>query len=124
VLRRIPEGVKEVIGTRLNRLSPGCNAVLANAAAIGRTFNEEVLAALLDTESEDALAGALEEALAAAVIEPAVEPRCYQFSHALVRETLYDEIPPTRRARDAAWSRSDVEPRCPRAPLLRGPARR
>jgi DNA-binding NarL/FixJ family response regulator len=99
VLRRIPEGVKEVIGTRLNRLSPGCNAVLANAAAIGRTFSEEVLAALLDTESEDALAGALEEALAAAVIEPAVEPRCYQFSHALVRETLYDEIPPTRRAR-------------------------
>ena len=99
VLRRIPEGVKEVIGTRLNRLSPACNAVLANAAAIGRTFSEEVLAALLDTESEDALAGALEEALAAAVIEPAVEPRCYQFSHALVRETLYDEIPPTRRAR-------------------------
>ena len=48
VLRRIPEGVKEVIGTRLNRLSNACNAVLANAAAIGRTFSEEVLAALLD----------------------------------------------------------------------------
>ena len=99
VLRRIPEGVKEVIGTRLNRLSPGCNAVLANAAAIGRAFSEEVLAALLDAGSEDALAGALEEALAAGVIEPAVEPGCYQFNHALVRETLYDEIPPTRRAR-------------------------
>jgi DNA-binding CsgD family transcriptional regulator len=98
VLRRIPEGVKEVIGTRLNRLSPACNAVLANAAAIGRTFSAEVLAQI-DGGAEDTLSAALEEALAAAVIEPASEPGCFQFSHALVRETLYDEIPPTRRAR-------------------------
>jgi DNA-binding NarL/FixJ family response regulator len=98
VLRRIPEGVKEVIGTRLNRLSPACNAVLANAAAIGRTFSAEVLAQI-DGGAEDALSAGLEEALAAAVIEPAAEPGCFQFSHALVRETLYDEIPPLRRAR-------------------------
>jgi hypothetical protein len=98
VLRRIPEGVKEVIGTRLNRLSPAYNAVLANAAAIGRSFSAEVLARI-DGGPEEALSAALEEALAAALIEPAAEPGCYQFSHALVRETLYDEIPPTRRAR-------------------------
>ncbi len=98
VLRRIPEGVKEVIGTRLNRLSSACNAVLANAAATGRVFSAEVLAQI-DGTAEDALSGALEEALAAAVIEPAAEPGCFQFSHALVRETLYDEIPPLRRAR-------------------------
>ena len=53
-LRRIPEGVKEVIGTRLNRLSNQCNAVLANAAAVGRIFSVEVLGALLDGVSEDA----------------------------------------------------------------------
>jgi predicted ATPase/DNA-binding NarL/FixJ family response regulator len=98
VLRRIPEGVREVIGTRLNRLSRACNAVLANAAAIGRTFSSEVLAQIAGG-GEDALSAALEEALAAAVIEPAAEPGCFQFSHALVRETLYDEIPPPRRAR-------------------------
>ena len=98
VLRRIPEGVKEVIGTRLNRLSPACNAVLANAAAIGRSFSAEVLARI-DGGAEEALSAALEEALAAAVIESAVEPGCFQFSHALVRETLYDEIPPLRRTR-------------------------
>jgi DNA-binding NarL/FixJ family response regulator len=97
VLRRIPEGVKEVIGTRLNRLSNACNAVLANAAAIGRTFSAEVLAQI-DGGAEDALSGALEEALAAGVIESAAEAGCFQFSHALVRETLYDEIPPPRRA--------------------------
>jgi len=98
-LRRIPEGVKEVIGTRLNRLSKSCNAVLANAAAIGRTFSVEVLARLLDEVPEGELMAALEEALAATVVEPVAEPGCYQFSHALIRETLYDEIPAIRRAR-------------------------
>ena len=98
VLRRIPEGVKEVIGTRLNRLSPDCNAVLANAAAIGRSFSAEVLAHI-DGGAEDALSAALEEALAAAVIEAVAGPGSFQFSHALVRETLYDEIPPLQRAR-------------------------
>jgi DNA-binding CsgD family transcriptional regulator len=98
-LRRIPEGVKEVIGARLNRLSQPCNAVLANAAAIGRTFGAPVLGSLLDSATEDQLTAALEEALGAGVIEEAAEPGSYQFSHALIRETLYDEIPPVRRAR-------------------------
>ncbi|MGH8683550.1 MAG: helix-turn-helix transcriptional regulator [Burkholderiales bacterium] len=98
-LRRIPEGVKEVIGTRLNRLSRSCNAVLANAAAIGRTFSVEVLARLLDEVPEGELVAALEEALAATVVEPVAEAGCYQFSHALIRETLYEEIPAIRRAR-------------------------
>jgi DNA-binding NarL/FixJ family response regulator len=98
-LRRIPEGVKEVIGTRLNRLSRSCNAVLANAAAIGRAFRVEVLARLLDEVPDTELMAALEEALAAAVVEPVAEAGCYQFSHALIRETLYEEIPAIRRAR-------------------------
>ena len=35
---RIPEGVREVIGRRLNLLSAACNEVLALAAVIGRDF--------------------------------------------------------------------------------------
>jgi DNA-binding CsgD family transcriptional regulator len=97
-LRRIPEGVKEVIGTRLNRLSPLCNAVLTNAAAIGRAFATAVLGELAAV-AEDQLAGVLEEAVAAGVVEEATEPGSYQFSHALIRETLYEEIPAVRRAR-------------------------
>jgi len=97
-LRRIPEGVKEVIGTRLNRLSPLCNAVLTNAAAIGRTFATAMLGDLAAV-TEDQLTGVLEEALAAGVVEEAAEPGSYQFSHALIRETLYEEIPAVRRSR-------------------------
>ena len=132
-LRRIPEGVKEVIGTRLNRLSNQCNAVLANAAAVGRTFSVEVLGALLDGVSEDQLLSSLEEALAAAVLEQAAEPGSYQFSHALIRETLYDEIPAIRRRAAASPDRRhaggavtggelDVAPLRPRSSLLRGAA--
>ena len=33
------------------------------------------------------------------MIEESAEPGTYQFTHALIRETLYDELPATRRAR-------------------------
>lgn len=98
-LNRIPEGIKEAIGTRLNRLSGACNAVLRDAAVIGRRFSARVLERLVEEPGEDGCSAALEEAAAAAVIEAQAEPGAYQFSHALIRETLYDEIPVTRRAR-------------------------
>jgi DNA-binding NarL/FixJ family response regulator len=96
---RIPEGIREAIGTRLNRLSAACNALLANAAVIGRRFSARILERLPDDPGEDARSAALDEAVAAKVIESQAEPGEYQFSHALIRETLYDEIPATRRSR-------------------------
>ena len=35
----IPQGVREVIGRRLNRLSASCNEALAAAAVLGRDFD-------------------------------------------------------------------------------------
>jgi DNA-binding CsgD family transcriptional regulator len=96
-IHRIPEGIKEAIGTRLNRLSAGCNEVLTHAAVIGRAFRLDVLSRICGGERE--IGAHLEEALAASVIEELAEPGVYQFSHALIRETLYDEIPPMQRAR-------------------------
>jgi DNA-binding CsgD family transcriptional regulator len=98
-LNRIPEGIKEAIGTRLNRLSSTCNAVLRDAAVIGRRFSARVLERMSDDPGEDARSAALEESAAAAVIEAQPDAGAYQFSHALIRETLYDEIPATRRSR-------------------------
>ena len=40
---RIPEGLRDVIGKRLSRLSPECNRLLAIAAVIGRDFDLETL---------------------------------------------------------------------------------
>ena len=97
---KIPEGVREVIGRRLNRLSQHCVQMLTLASVIGREFSFEETAWLLDSVSEDGLLELLDEAAAARVIEelPQAVGR-YQFSHVLIRETLYDELPATRRAR-------------------------
>ena len=94
---RIPEGVREVIGRRLNRLSQRCNETLTTASVIGREFELRQLTPLVEDMSEDRL---LEEALAARVIEelPQAVGR-YQFTHALIQETLIEELTLTRRVR-------------------------
>jgi class 3 adenylate cyclase/DNA-binding CsgD family transcriptional regulator len=93
---RIPEGVTEVIGRRLNLLSAGCNEVLALAAVIGRDFACEVLQRAAAPLSEDMILEALDEAVAAHVVEE-VAPERYRFTHNLIRMTLYDELRIARR---------------------------
>lgn len=97
--RRLPAGIHAAIGSRLNRLSPRCNEVLVNAAVIGRHFELPVLLSMNDGLSGEACEHALEEAFQAGIIEETAEAGVYRFSHALVRETLYDEIPAIRRPR-------------------------
>ncbi len=96
---RIPEGVQQVIGRRLNRLSEGCAQTLAIASVIGREFGLVELQHLIDHMTEERLLEALDEGLAARVIEELPATGRYQFSHILIRETLYDEMTATRRAR-------------------------
>jgi tetratricopeptide (TPR) repeat protein len=97
---RIPEGVREVIGRRLDRLSDECNEVLAVASVIGREFGLDQLKMLLEDSSEDRLLQLLEEALSARVIEDATGAvDRYQFTHTLIQETLADELSLTRRVR-------------------------
>ncbi|MGH3137399.1 MAG: ATP-binding protein [Gaiellaceae bacterium] len=97
---RIPEGVREVIGRRLERLSERCNETLAVASVIGREFELEQLERLIGDLSEDRLLEVLEEALSARVIEELPRaPGRYQFTHALIQETLADELSLTRRVR-------------------------
>jgi hypothetical protein len=93
---RTPEGVTEVIGRRLNLLSAGCNEVLALAAVIGRDFAWEVLLRGAASLSEDMLLEALDEAVAAHIVEETAAER-YRFTHNLIRVTLYDELRIARR---------------------------
>ncbi|MCH7801487.1 MAG: AAA family ATPase [Chloroflexi bacterium] len=96
----IPEGVRDAIGRRLNRLSKECNRVLTTASVIGREFSLDLLDMLIDWADEDQLLDLLEQALSTHVIEEI--PRTlgrYQFSHALIQDTLSDEMSATRRIR-------------------------
>ena len=97
---RIPEGVREAIGRRLNRLSQRCNDTLTTASVIGREFELEQLKPLIEDMTEDRLLEVLEEALGARIIEemPRTVGR-YQFTHALTQETLTAELSTTRRVR-------------------------
>jgi DNA-binding CsgD family transcriptional regulator len=97
---RVPEGIREVIGKRLNRLSPQCNQTLTVAAVVGREFGLQEVGAVLDEPSVERVLDVLEEAMAARVVEEAFQAiGRYQFTHVLIRETLYDELTAARRVR-------------------------
>lgn len=97
---KVPEGVRKVIGRRLNRLSEQCNQMLNTAAIIGRQFDLKLLHALDPGSPEEHLLGMIDEALAAHLIEELPgSAEGYQFSHALVQETLASELSAGRRVR-------------------------
>jgi tetratricopeptide (TPR) repeat protein len=98
-LPNIPEGVRDAIGRRLNRLSEDCNQVLTVASVIGRGFELGQLSRIAE-RSEEALLEALEEGLGASIIEEAPGSATrFQFSHALIQETLAGELSAARRVR-------------------------
>ena len=105
----IPEGIREVIGKRLGRLSQECNESLTIASVMGREFQLAPLVQMSDLPAESVLI-ALEEGLAARLIEEAPgNPEGYQFSHALIQETLTAELSAARRVRLHARIAETVE---------------
>jgi class 3 adenylate cyclase len=94
---RLPEGVREAVGRRLDHLSTDCHRILTLASVAGRTFRLEALARLSGL-SRDRLLDLLEEAKATRLVSEV--PRAfgyYRFSHALIRETLHEDVPTARR---------------------------
>jgi DNA-binding SARP family transcriptional activator/tetratricopeptide (TPR) repeat protein len=95
----LPEGVKRLLTRRLDRLDPGTTEFLRVASVAGRDFDAELVEGLVDLGEGDFLA-ALEGALAAGVLlETTGVPGRYSFSHALIREALYEGMSSPRRAR-------------------------
>jgi DNA-binding SARP family transcriptional activator len=95
----VPDGVREVIARRLRRLGEPAREALTVASLIGREFDYDLLETVAGID-DDALVGALEEAVEARVLrESAAEVGRYQFAHALIRATLSDSVSALRRAR-------------------------
>jgi tetratricopeptide (TPR) repeat protein len=97
----IPEGLRDVIGKRLSRLSAETNTVLAMAAVMGREFRLDVLTRVAGLDDE-ALETALAEARSVAVVEERTAPGgavSYRFTHAFFRQTLYEETIAPKRIR-------------------------
>ena len=95
----IPQGVREAIGLRLRRQSEECRKVLTLASVIGREFDLDTVQRASGL-GEDDLLEALEEAAAARLVGdvPGTGGRL-RFSHILVRDALYLDLPAPRRLR-------------------------
>jgi class 3 adenylate cyclase len=100
LLTQIPEGLRDVIGKRLSRLSDECNRILSVAAVMGRDFSLDVLRDVAGVPEEQLLS-AIEEAIGVSVLEERTEARDvrYRFTHAYFRQTLYGEMIAPRRLR-------------------------
>lgn len=93
----VPRGVRETIDLRLDRLSADALRLLTVAAVAGREFELSVVARADDAPIERAL-DLLDEGRDAAILEEFDhEPNQFRFSHALIRQTLYDEASRARR---------------------------
>lgn len=99
-LETVPEGVRDVVRHRLARLPATSRATLARASVLGVDVPLPVLERmLLDDRAgdEEAVLDAVDAALAHG-FATATGARM-RFTHALVRDTLYADIAPPRRAR-------------------------
>jgi DNA-binding SARP family transcriptional activator len=95
----LPDDVRDVISRRLGRLDPATVEWLRAAAVIGRDFDSALVERVLDVD-DDAFLAALEDALDAGLVREAPgDPGRYTFSHALIRETLYEGMSTARRRR-------------------------
>jgi DNA-binding SARP family transcriptional activator len=94
--RQLPDTVREVIGQRLRRLAPEGRRLLSAASTLGREFGVRELAAVSDVD-EDGVLEAVDEAITARVVAEAPTVGRLRFSHALVRDTLYEALSAAHR---------------------------
>lgn len=97
-LTRIPESVKDLLLRRLRRLGDTTKRLLTFAAVSGRKFELNVLERVAGLPAEE-IAESLEEAIASHIVtESTSSIGRYSFAHALIRETIYEQVSLTRSA--------------------------
>jgi hypothetical protein len=95
----VPEGVRAAIRRRLAQLPERTLDVLTAAAVIGREFDPAVLAGMMRLEMGELLAVIGPAQAAGVTRDAATRADCFEFAHALVRQTLYRELLPDERMR-------------------------
>jgi DNA-binding SARP family transcriptional activator len=97
VLDGMPRSVSDVVRRRIHQLPPASTDALTAGAVIGREFEVGLLARELEVSEATAL-DLLEPALAVDLVRD-LGGDTYRFGHALVRDTAYAELAPSRRER-------------------------
>ena len=94
----VPPLLRQVIEGRLDRLGEAARALLAVAAVLGQEVPLELWATVGEVD-EDALSEVVEWAAEARLLMELDSGERVRFAHALIRETLYEGLPATRRRR-------------------------
>lgn len=93
----VPSGVRSIIERALTRVDVSGRALLEIAAVGGTDFDVDTLRRASNSGLCEIMAH-LDDAAAARLLEPPLEgDGGYRFRHSLIRETLYDALPATRR---------------------------
>ncbi|TMR92958.1 ATP-binding protein, partial [Nonomuraea basaltis] len=103
----IPAGVRDVLRRRVARLPGQAQTILRQASVIGRDVDVEVLVTVSEADEEAVLIGVESGLVTGLITEP--EAGRLRFAHALVRDTLYDDISRLRRARVHARVAAAIE---------------
>jgi DNA-binding SARP family transcriptional activator/tetratricopeptide (TPR) repeat protein len=99
-LRAVREGnatsarLHDVVLSRCRSAGPDAHRVLVAASSLGRSFDPDVLAAML--KDDPVIIAEHLEALAERKLL-AIAGACFDFRHDLIRETLYETLSPARR---------------------------
>ena len=98
----LPDSLRPLVGARLAGVGAVCRRLLGACSVIGEEFDVTLLAAATGYEPDE-VCGRLAEAVAAGVLaDDADAPNRMRFTHALVRQAAYDDLPRADRTR---WHR-------------------
>jgi class 3 adenylate cyclase/DNA-binding SARP family transcriptional activator len=95
----LPAGVRDVVARRVRRLPEPVNDVLGLAAVIGVEFDAALIGQAAQRPTGDVLESLDQATDARLVRERPGRMGQYAFSHALIRQTVYQELRTARRAR-------------------------
>jgi DNA-binding CsgD family transcriptional regulator len=96
----VPDTIGDAVLVRLGRLSEDARTIANAGAVIGRCFRPDVLAGVVDRPLAE-LEPALQELQDAAILYPFqyIDHGYYDFRHQLLRDAIYDAVPPSQLRR-------------------------
>lgn len=106
----VPEGIRDVVRARVERLSTSTADVVSHAAVLGEEFDLTTLVDITGRD-DDELISALSEAEVAGLVDETDAGR-YAFAHALTRDAVYAGLGASRRARLHREAARVLEERC------------